>query len=279
MARVIDSQQAGRQALVAQAACALAIVAGLGVVAVGLPGGIDRTSPSTLTLPEVAVTPTGTGPAATTRPVDEAGIDARLARFSNAPRVTAPVVVNTNDGQPAPSPSAESKYLGPVALGPRLLALMSIQGKQRFVKVGDQLPDESRVEEITPTEVVTEGPLGRKTYELAARSGQVLTHAPIGAGGKGGIPRTAAPPAPVPPVTAAAVNSALAGNSKARPVRRRPGDADGSPERFQEIVDQVKKSGGGETSEDDLMQKAKAVFEEETIRASESKATEKGGKQ
>ncbi|MCE7972875.1 MAG: hypothetical protein DYG92_00915 [Leptolyngbya sp. PLA1] len=279
MARVIDSQQAGRQALVAQAACALAILAGLGIAAVGLPGGVDSTPPSSLTLPEVTVTPAGAGQVAPSRPVDEAGIDARLARFTNAPRVTTPVVVNTNDGQPEPAPSVETKYLGPVTMGTRLLALMTIQGRQRFVKVGDQLPDESRVVEITPVEVVTEGPAGRKTYELASRSGQVLTHAPLGPGVKGGVPRTAAPVAPIPPVTASAVNSALSGNVKARPARRRPGDADGSPERFQEIVDQVKKSATGETSEDELMQKAKAVFEEETIKAVESKGSEKGGKQ
>lgn len=279
MARVIDSQQAGRQALVAQAACVLAVLAGLGVAAVGLPGGVDPTPPSSLTLPEVAVTPAGSGQASATRPVDEAGIEARLARFSNAPRVTSPVVVNTNDGQPAPATAAETKYLGPVGLGSRMLALMTIQGRQRFVKVGDALGDESHVVEITPTGVVTEGPAGRKTYELAARTGQVLTRATPGGGMKGGGPRTAAPPAPIPPATAAAVNSALAGNTKARAVRRRPGDADGSPERFQEIVDQVKKSATGETSEDDLMQKAKAVFEEESIKAAESKGTEKGGKQ
>lgn len=278
MARVIDSQQAGRQALVAQAACALAVLAGLGVAAVGLPGGVDPTPPSSLTLPEVAVTPTGSGHAATTRPVDEAGIDARLARFSNAPRVTTPVVVNAGDGQPAPAAAAETKYLGPVGLGSRMLALMSVHGRQRFVKVGDALGDESHVVKVTPTEVVTDGPAGRKTYELASRTGQVLTRATPGAGIKG-MPRTTAPPAPLPPVTAAAVNSALAGNTKARAVRRRPGDADGSPERFQEIVDQVKKSATGETSEDELMQKAKAVFEEESIKAAESKGTEKGGKQ
>jgi hypothetical protein len=278
MARVIDSQQAGRQALVAQAACGLAVLAGLGVAAVGLPGGVDPTPPSSLTLPEVAVTPAGPGQTTAAHAVDEAGIDARLARFSNAPRITTPVVLNANDGQPAPASAAQTKYLGPVGLGARMLALMSVQGRQRFVKVGDALGDESHVMEITPTEVVTDGPAGRKAYELAGRTGQVLTRATPGAGMKGAA-RTATPPAPVPPITAAAVNSALAGNTKARAVRRRPGDADGSPERFQEIVDQVKKSGAGEASDDELMQKAKAVFEEESIKAAESKGSEKGGKQ
>jgi hypothetical protein len=291
-----DRKAASGQALAAQGAFAVLILAGLGVAAVGVPGLGSDVPPTAVTLPEVAPPAPRKGLGVQTRPVDQDAVAARMQLISNRPVQPAPAGGSSTPTETPPAPPAQTKYLGAVAFGATYMGLISHDSKQRFVRVGQTLADGSRVVEITPERLVTEGPNGRQVYEVGQRTGDILTRG-TASPGTTGFPVLASKPLPTAPGAQGgdASRGALSGVGGAMAAgagkggrgtdatggrggpgggiagstggtRRTPGDPDGSPERLQEIIQQLKKSSDGLMNEDELHQKAKALFEEESIR-------------
>jgi hypothetical protein len=278
----MDRRLAVRQALIAQAGCVALAGVAVAVAVLGMPGLPSKPVTPELQVPSVEV-PTGpkAGEAAR-RPVDGGAVAARLTLVSNHPK--APEAAPTErpvEAGPA-TPPAETRYLGAMGVGRSLMGLISEGGKQKFVKVGSKLADGSTVVEITERRLVTEDEAGQKTYDLTGRSSDVLTRGsatpgmprtaaipPGGARGAQPIPAVAVQPV-TPPPSAISMSKAVAAARNAKGGKggmRQPGEADGTPERFEEIVSEMRKSSNGQLNEDDIMQKAKAMFEEETLQA------------
>ncbi len=141
----VDRRQASRVTLISQVAAAVFVLGAAAVLAVGLPGQEPARAPGDLTLGPLPAPAQNNGNGAEgTRLVDAPAVAARLGTFSNAPRprvVEAPVATtqNTTTAAPPVAPSAEVKYLGSVAVGPRLVALVLDNAKQRMVAEGDRV--------------------------------------------------------------------------------------------------------------------------------------------
>lgn len=153
----------------AQAGCvvALGVVAGAAWWAKS-PAAV-ATPPSEATLPDVAAATPGGGEAAPA--VDMPAIAARLATIDNRPRpVEAPPVEVT---PPPVQPESTIAFHGVATIGSRMLALVKVDGKQRFVGVGQGL-DGGTVRAITSDELVL-GPDPERRIPLAERTGGAVT--------------------------------------------------------------------------------------------------------
>jgi hypothetical protein len=200
----------------------LFVVAGGAAVAVAFVGGPKGTSstPSDYKASDVAVNLPGEKAAVN---LDLAGASARMGLIGNAPRpVPPPEPVTPSDEGVAPTPPTATEahgggvdviqYLGPVRLGSKTLALLSIHGKQRFAGLNDSTED-GVVTEITSDHVTLTLREVERKINRASRSGEVLTRVSgVPGGGKSPFarPMTAAPrgvtpatPAPVQPMATA----------------------------------------------------------------------------
>lgn len=190
-------QAAARNARLAQGA-AVVLLGAVGVLgAVGIPGMTPPKAPGELQVKEteVKIPPS---PNATARGVDYASLSGRLSLLENAPK---PVEVSDSGGgeeasapPPPPPPAPVMKYLGPARVGSLTLALMSDNGKQRFVKAGDHLSDESVVKRVMSDGVEVEKGGVQSKIDLSERLGALTTSGVQSAGkptaGKGWTPPT-----------------------------------------------------------------------------------------
>ncbi len=220
MLEVKDKAAAVKYTRIAQV---LFVVAGGAAVAVAFVGGGTKgtsNTPGAYTPSVVAVNLPGEKVAVH---VDVSGSSARMGLIGNAPRpVPPPEPVTPADGGVAPTePTATEthagggdviQYLGPVRLGSKTLALLSIHGKQRFAGLNDSTVD-GVVTEITSDHVTLTLRDVERKIDRASRSGEVLTRVSgVAGGGKapGVRPMTAAPravtptmPTPAPAMTTA----------------------------------------------------------------------------
>lgn len=153
----------------AQAGCvvALGLVAGAGWWARS-PGAVT-TPPAETTLPDVSSAAPDGGGVVTF--VDMPAIAARLDAIDNRPK---PVEVTPVEVTPPPvAPVSSVTFHGVATIGSRMLALVKVDGKQRFVGVGQTL-DGGTVRTITSDELVL-GPDPERRIPLAERSGGAIT--------------------------------------------------------------------------------------------------------
>ncbi len=206
--------------LTTQITRAVAVVVGIGAVALGLAGLPGRAAPPPgSTLPSVAPpgAPAAGSPAARVTPVsfapvDAGGLAARFAMLDNAPKVpdAVGVTVNTDTGpvrvEPVESPAAGGiadrvRFLGVVRLGDRNAAFINIDGRQRFVQEGARLPPpadrpefpELLVERVMGAVLVISDGQRRERLSVADRTGPSVTMADGGV-----IDRVEAPTEPEP---------------------------------------------------------------------------------
>ncbi|MFA6045248.1 MAG: hypothetical protein WC718_09700 [Phycisphaerales bacterium] len=204
MATPQNGQSAARNARLAQGA-AVVLVATVGVLgAVGIPGLQAPEAPAEMHVNEVEIKmPRVAG--AVAQPVDYASLTNRLSLLENAPKLPdAPVAEagTTEPPPPPPPPPPAVKYLGPARVGPLVLALVSDGGKQRFVKAGDRLSDDSKIKQVLDGEIVVEKSGGEEHISLSERVGALTTSGvnipnivgagnvtPLGVTGRPGFPR------------------------------------------------------------------------------------------
>lgn len=208
MAMYQNGQSAARNARLAQGA-AVVLLATVGVLgAVGIPGVLAPEVPAELRVNDVEIkVPKAAGAAG--QPVDYASLTNRLSLLENAPKLPdAPPSTEAGVTEPPPPPPAPVvKYLGPARVGPLVLALVSDGGKQRFVKAGDRLSDDSRIQRILDGEIVVEKEGDESRIELSERVGALTTSGgnipsivgggnvkPLAGAGRPGAPRAPAPP-------------------------------------------------------------------------------------
>jgi hypothetical protein len=169
----INRQRATTRTRTAQALLGVLVIGGGMAMAVGLRPGSHAESPSGKpSIPDVDLG-TKSGPARS-RSLDTSGLADRLNMTSNAPKIVE--VVQTTTGtekeKPIAEPTQEMRYLGGV-MGGRNMALISDNGKQRFVAVGDSLGG-GTVESITDEAVRIAGNNPR-TLDLVNRAGDSVT--------------------------------------------------------------------------------------------------------
>lgn len=160
----------------AQVTLVLAVVFAAGVGLAGFPG-------STMPVVVEPVAPTATD-AATAKPapdpeaptVDVPDIAARLALIGNHPKPVEVVATDPGQTETPPPAATELKYLGPIGIGNRKLALIVHSGKQVILGVGDKLPgEEHKITEITDLEVTIEDGAAGKKIERANKSALAFT--------------------------------------------------------------------------------------------------------
>jgi len=110
-------------------------------------------------------------------PIAVADMAARIRLVANHPK---PVEVAPTDApsEVAPAPAAsEIKYLGPIGIGGRKLALLVIAGKQVILAEGDTMPGtEHHITQVTDLEVqIDEGGKEPKKVERANKSAVSVT--------------------------------------------------------------------------------------------------------
>ncbi|CAG1006065.1 hypothetical protein PHYC_03284 [Phycisphaerales bacterium] len=241
------------------------VLAGAAMGVLGLPGEDPSPAPAKIEIPRVASDLPTAAEGVELRTVDYRAMATRMDLFGNAPKKPDVKTDEKPGVAPALQPPSEARYIGTLVMGPKLFAIVVDGARQRVMKVGDTFADGSRVVSITETEMVVEGPGGRRTIPLAERTGEGISRAtptaPSPAMARGGVP-VAKP---------AAASSNIRGNklSMSAPVKgssRRAGMPDGSPERFDEIVQQMRAS-GRYPDENGLMEAAKEQFEQEAVKS------------
>lgn len=174
-----DRAQARRLTLCFQAAVGVLLLAAVAV------GGLTLTAaeaPSRLTPLEPATPTVRAGVAAGSARVESEAISARFNQIPNRPVVLqAERPGPTVDPTPSPGPAglaAHVRYLGPVMSGKKMMALIAVDGRQRFVSVGDEfyvgppeLGRKVRVVSISAEEIVLDEGKGNVTISRAERSG------------------------------------------------------------------------------------------------------------
>src|SRR5262245_25127206 len=169
----INRQRATTRTRTAQALLGVLVIGGGMAMAVGLRPGSRVEAPSGQpSIPDVDVG-SKSGPARN-RSLDTTGLADRLNMASNAPKIIEPTPIASAgpDKDIKPQPVVEIRYLGGV-MGLRNMALISDNGKQRFVAVGDSLGG-GTVESITETAVRVAGDNPR-TFDLVNRAGDTVT--------------------------------------------------------------------------------------------------------
>ncbi len=178
MTTPLNRQNAASRARLAQALLGVFVIGGGGALAVGLHVGPRPQAPESdkITIPVVDI---GLKTAANAKgaSTDTVGLADRLNMVANAPKPVVVMAQETPKGQEvieiAPIQPPPVRYLGAV-MGGKAMALISDNGKQKFVAVGDSLAG-GKVESITDTQITIKGETPR-TIELATRTGDVLTH-------------------------------------------------------------------------------------------------------
>lgn len=134
---------AGRWTRVSQVALAASVGVGALLAVAGVPGYSRPAPPAELAIPVVDLGDELAQREDPSRnPVNLWAVSDRLGAVTNRPRVPDVVVtpVGTVDPTPPPAPAApEVRYLGIARIGPLIRALINDNGRQRFVKVGDEV--------------------------------------------------------------------------------------------------------------------------------------------
>jgi hypothetical protein len=112
-------------------------------------------------------------------------IAARFDSIKNRPVPIPPETVDPGTIETPPTPTesiGDIKYVGPVRLGPVMLAVMNIEGKQQAVGKGksitytvDSAPRTAKVKAVTETEVILEVNGAEQIIAKGDSSGDVLT--------------------------------------------------------------------------------------------------------
>jgi len=271
----MDRRTASTQAKVAQAAFGVVALGAGALAVVGFPGEPVVTPPEALVIAAVQPPVPGGGVEALTGPVDGVALSARLASLRNSPRAPQEVTIESVEVPPPAPPTFEVRYIGVVSIGPRYMAIIIDNNRQRVVKVGDSVADGSKVVGVTPEELTLEdGAKKQRSIPMAERSGESFSRAVAAAPNK-------AAPAAGPAVKSLPVkpNPAMSPQKQAAalgmtPIALAPGGggggrhSPGSPERFNEIVADLKRS-GQYGSEDALMEAAKMQQEQEMAKQQE----------
>jgi hypothetical protein len=160
----------------AQVTLALAVLFAAGVGLAGFPGSTIPLAPEPIAPPTAETISTKPAPAAEAPAVDVPDIAARLALIGNHPKPIEVVATDAGHVEPPPPAAAELKYLGPIGIGNRKLALMVHAGKQVILGVGDKLPgEEHKITEISDLEVTVEDGAAGKKIERANKSALAFT--------------------------------------------------------------------------------------------------------
>lgn len=174
-----DRAQARRLTLCFQAAVGVLLLAAVAV------GGLTLTAseaPTRLAPLEPTTPTTRAGSAASPVRLEAEAISTRFNQIPNRPVVLqAEKPGPTVDTTPAQAPAglaAHVRYLGPVMSGKKMMALIAVDGRQRFVSVGDEfsigppeLGRKARVISISAEEIVLDEGKGNVTISRAERSG------------------------------------------------------------------------------------------------------------
>lgn len=276
MLEVKDKAAALKYTRVAQVMFVVAGGAAAAVAFVGGPRGAGS-SAEKYTPGAVAINLPGEKPAAD---MDLASASARMGLIGNAPR---PVLA---DPPPNPDPVDNKQpeqekpkvaeggsgdviqYLGPVRLGTKTLALLSIHGKQRFAAVNDAT-DDGTVTEITSEHITLTLREVERKIDRAARGTEVVTRVSAAGGApRGGMPRTAAMGQPRPAQPPMPVPMAQPIQPMAQPMAQDPGV------HYEDIRTRLKASGQFQ-NEDELAKAAKGELERQIMGG---KPPEKGPK-
>lgn len=249
----LDRSAALTHARLAQGACVIVLAAGAAVALMGIPGLTPRPAPEALTVPDA---PAIVRPATHDDglvPVQGSGVGSRMSLLANAPKVAGPAeTLPGTPPPPPPPPPAEARYIGALALGPKLLAILTDGDKQRVAGVGTVLADGSKVVEVKPEAVTVEKSGVRRDIPLAERQGEAITRL-SSSRGSGNAARS---PGGTSPRALKAVQ-AKGG--------RVPGTPDGSPDRLQEIIRDLRASGQYK-DENSLNEAAKEIFQVEAAK-------------
>lgn len=140
--------------------------------------GLPKTTPPTDKDFEVTEDVAIEAPAGPKQPsMDFAGSAARLIRVANAPKTTPPPEVQ-DDGTPEVAPPepglSDVKYLGFANVGSLKMALLVVNGKQRFVREGQSV-DTERVKRIEPDAVTLNKGESERQVTLQERSAERVT--------------------------------------------------------------------------------------------------------
>jgi hypothetical protein len=270
--RTPDRAAARTQAHVALGVGALLLAGGAALGVLGIPGTTPEPVPERLTIPVVRIEDgSAPGAASVGSRIDPAAAGARMQALSNSPK-QAPVAgrpAGPESGQPpAPPPPAvvEVRYIANIALGQSLLAVVVDNGRQRVVKAGDTLSDGSRVIEVRPHELVVELDGRRRTIAMAERTGSAASRAAPAMA----VARTTPPARPSTPQATPAMRALSGSPPEERKGVSSKGAPEGSPERLEEIIQQMRSSGQFK-DENELMSAAKTQFEMEAAKAEERK--------
>ena len=276
MASPQNGQSAARNARLAQGA-AVVLLGAVGVLgAVGIPGMQSPPRPPDLKVSEVEIkVPHGSGVVA--QPADYATLTNRMSLLENAPKLPDAPAGDGGESAPPPPPPPPApvvKYLGPARVGTLVLALVSDGGKQRFVKSGDRLSDDSKVKQVLDGAIVVEKDGGESRIELSVREGALTTSGVAGppgggtagvlaaTGGRVGVPR--APGQPLQPASSLPGAFIRSGFEKGGQYFDSRGNPVTDPQQIHlfQIRQKVKNSGQFK-SEDDIDGAAKKLFEQE----------------
>jgi hypothetical protein len=256
----LNRQKAGSLTKGAQAALVVLLLAGGAALAfrAGIGSGLERPADGPVVLPVVSLGDKNNGPSRAAADVN--AIAARLNMVSNHPTATDPVPVAAGVQPPPPPPPADLRYLGAVGVGNMNMALVMDGGKQRFVRVGDQL-SAGKVESIDEGEIKIAGAVGAasRSITLATRGAEVLTRMH---GSRPGMVRPASPGQPnngFPAYTPPEQNFPQAG-SNGYPDYVRPDDY----KRFDEVRNQLRQSGQYGSDEELAEASAKMMHEKDS---------------
>ncbi len=117
--------------------------------------------------------------------IDSAAIAARFNSIKNHPvRIEPEMIPETQPIEPQPTqPVGDIKYVGPVRLGPVMLAILSVEGKQQSVSKGktisytlESVSHSAKVVGITETEVTLDENGTERVIARADSSGEVVSY-------------------------------------------------------------------------------------------------------
>lgn len=182
-AAALHREQALKLARLAQAACALLLLAAVAVAGLGLPGR-ERTGGAELPASRAESAAPISSPPPVSEGVDFSGIAQRLALIDNAPKAAVVDETQTPGTETEPPPAADTgvKFIGSIIEPTRRAALLSVNGRQRALVPGQKIrfgADPSAGElllvSVEEDRVVVEDKSGRRTIEKSARSGSAIT--------------------------------------------------------------------------------------------------------
>lgn len=166
----------------AQGIALVAVLAGGAAIAANFVSGPGAAEPARIVVREIDDKKFETK-AAVHAKADLDGIGSRMMLVSNSPKIAAVEAVDPTVPPPPPPSSVKDhvKFLGIVADGAKLFALIAIDGKQRIVAVGDVIKlsgdTTATITEITPDSVSIDDGKKVEKIDIAHRTGSVVSHA------------------------------------------------------------------------------------------------------